>query len=150
MVEAEATREQFDVLRGYLASRHPGGGMADMTWPDYVAMVEDTAVRTHMVEYRVRSSDGGPGQLAACALVDLLADGLSLVYSFFDQEFARNSPGSFVIFDHVSGGSASAPALPLSRLLGARQREDGLQGEVLAARDSAAGRLASDVGPGSA
>jgi arginyl-tRNA--protein-N-Asp/Glu arginylyltransferase len=101
VVEAEATREQFDVLRGYLASRHPGGGMADMTWPDYVAMVEDTAVRTHMVEYRVRSSDGGPGQLAACALVDLLADGLSLVYSFFDQEFARNSPGSFVIFDHV-------------------------------------------------
>ena len=101
VVEAEATREQFDVLRGYLASRHPGGGMADMTWPDYVAMVEDTAVRTHMVEYRVSSSDGGPGQLAACALVDLLADGLSLVYSFFDQEFARNSPGSFVIFDHV-------------------------------------------------
>jgi leucyl-tRNA---protein transferase len=101
VVEAEATREQFDVLRGYLGSRHPGGGMADMTWPDYVAMVEDTAVRTHMVEYRVRSSDGGPGQLAACALVDLLADGLSLVYSFFDQEFARNSPGSFVIFDHV-------------------------------------------------
>ena len=101
VVESEATREQFDLLRGYLSARHPGGGMADMTWPDYVAMVEDTAVRTHMVEYRLRSSDGGPGQLAACALVDLLADGLSLVYSFFDQAFARNSPGSFVIFDHV-------------------------------------------------
>jgi len=101
VVEAEATREQFDLLRSYLATRHRGGGMADMTWPDYVAMVEDTAVRTHMVEYRMASPDGGPGLLVACALVDLLADGLSLVYSFFDQEFARNSPGSFVIFDHV-------------------------------------------------
>ncbi|MGH7022320.1 MAG: arginyltransferase [Caulobacteraceae bacterium] len=101
VVEAEATREQFDLLRGYLAARHKGGGMAEMTWPDYVAMVEDTAVRTHMVEYRLASSDGGPGLLVACALVDLLADGLSLVYSFFDQAFARTSPGSFVIFDHV-------------------------------------------------
>src|SRR6201996_7130975 len=33
VVEAEATVEQFDLLRRYLASRHPGGGMADMTWP---------------------------------------------------------------------------------------------------------------------
>jgi arginyl-tRNA--protein-N-Asp/Glu arginylyltransferase len=101
VVEAEATREQFDLLRNYLNNRHQGGGMADMIWPDYVAMVEDTAVRTHMVEYRTRSEDGGPGRLAACALVDLLSDGLSLVYSFFDHEFARGSPGSFVIFDHV-------------------------------------------------
>ena len=101
VVEAEATREQFDLLRAYLAARHSGGGMADMTWSDYVAMVEDTAVRTHMVEYRLESPDGGPGQLAACALVDRLSDGLSLVYSFFDQAIASDSPGSFVIFDHV-------------------------------------------------
>lgn len=110
VVEAEATREQFDLLRSYLNARHKGGGMADMTWPDYVAMVEDTAVRTHMVEYRTSSSDGGPGQLAACALVDLLADGLSLVYSFFDPAFSRSSPGSFVIFDHVR--EAKRLALP--------------------------------------
>ncbi len=84
VVEFEATREQFELLRGYLLSRHAGGGMADMNWPDYVAMVEDTAVRTHIVEYRTHSSDGGPGLLVACALVDQLGDGLSLVYSFFD------------------------------------------------------------------
>ncbi len=101
VVEAEATREQFDLLRIYLATRHRGGGMAEMTWPDYVAMIEDTAVRTHMVEYRTHSADGGPGELAACVLVDSLVDGLSLVYSFFDQALARNSPGSFIIFDHV-------------------------------------------------
>jgi arginine-tRNA-protein transferase len=101
VVEAEATHEQFDLLRRYLLSRHAGGGMADMTWPDYVAMVEDTAVRTHVVEYRTRSGDNGPGELVACALVDQLADGLSLVYSFFDPRFARGSPGSFIILDHV-------------------------------------------------
>jgi arginine-tRNA-protein transferase len=101
VVEAEATHEQFEVLRDYLTSRHAGGGMADMNWPDYVAMVEDTAVRTHIVEYRTRSRDGGPGILVACALVDQLVDGLSLVYSFFDPGLSRDSPGSFIILDHL-------------------------------------------------
>ena len=32
-----------------------------MTWPDYVAMVEDTAVRTHVIEYRTIPAGGGPG-----------------------------------------------------------------------------------------
>ncbi|HEX8233294.1 MAG TPA: arginyltransferase [Caulobacteraceae bacterium] len=100
LVEAEATREQFDLLRRYLEGRHPGGGMAEMTWSDYVAMVEDTAVRTHILEYRL-PSDGGPGDLIACALVDAMGDGLSLVYSFYDPAFARRSLGSFVILDHV-------------------------------------------------
>ncbi len=106
IVEAEATREQFDLLRLYLQSRHAGGGMADMSWSDYVAMVEDTAVRTHVVEYRLVSQDGGPGALIACALVDRLTDGLSLVYSFFDPSTARASPGSFVILDHLVQAAA--------------------------------------------
>ena len=101
IVEAEATREQFELLRLYLASRHAGGGMAEMAWSDYVAMVEDTTVRTHLLEYRTKSADSGPGALVACALVDELADGLSLVYSFFDPATARASPGSFMILDHV-------------------------------------------------
>jgi arginine-tRNA-protein transferase len=101
LVEAEATMEQFDLLRRYLTTRHADGGMAEMTWPDYVAMVEDTAVRTHIIEYRLRSKDGGPGDLIACALVDLMNDGLSLVYSFYDPTATRRSLGSFMILDHV-------------------------------------------------
>jgi arginine-tRNA-protein transferase len=101
LVEAEATMEQFDLLRRYLLARHAEGGMSDMTWPDYVAMVEDTAVRTHIIEYRAPSDDRGPGDLIACVLVDLLADGLSLVYSFYEPTFRQRSLGSFVILDHV-------------------------------------------------
>ena len=100
-VEAEATLEQFELLRRYLTSRHAGGGMAEMSWPDYVAMIEDTTVRTHLVEYRSRTDDRGPGDLLGCALVDQLCDGLSLVYSFFDPKISRASPGSFMILDHV-------------------------------------------------
>ena len=64
-------------------------------------MVEDTAVRTHIVEYRLPSNDRGPGDLIACVLVDVLGDGLSLVYSFFDPAYGKHSLGAFVILDHV-------------------------------------------------
>lgn len=101
VVEAEATPEQFDLLRRYLNARHATGGMADMTWPDYVAMIEDTAVRTHLVEYRARGTGEGPGALFACVLIDALSDGLSMVYSFFDPSDPRRSLGSFMILDHT-------------------------------------------------
>lgn len=101
LVEAEATTEQFDLLRRYLNARHATGGMADMTWPDYVSMIEDTAVRTHIIEYRTRPADHGPGDLIACILVDVLHDGLSLVYSFYDPALPKRSLGSFIILDHV-------------------------------------------------
>ena len=71
--------------------------MADMTALDYVAMVEETAVDTMLVEYR----SGDTGGLLACALTDRLHDGLSMVYSFFAPDAAGRSLGSFLILDHV-------------------------------------------------
>ncbi len=101
LVEAEATQEQFALLKRYLAHRHPGGGMTDMSWADYLAMVEDTAVRTHLIEYRLPTTDGGPGDLVAVTLTDLLSDGLSMVYSFYDPEQTKRSLGVFAVLDHV-------------------------------------------------
>jgi arginyl-tRNA--protein-N-Asp/Glu arginylyltransferase len=110
LVEAEATLEQFELLRRYLSARHADGGMAEMTWPDYVAMVEDTAVRTHVIEYRIRQGHDGAGELVACSLVDLMSDGLSLVYSFYDPARGKRSLGSLMILDHVL--QARLTALP--------------------------------------
>ena len=101
LVEAEATIEQFDLLRRYLRARHADGGMTDMVWPDFVAMIEDTAVRTHLIEYRLPSLDGGPGTLVGVSLTDVLTDGLSMVYSFYDPALSARSLGRFAILDHV-------------------------------------------------
>ena len=91
-----ATREHFALFRRYLIARHPGGGMADMGFADYRAMVEDTPVDSHLVEYR--DTDGS---LYGICLTDRMADGLSLVYSFFDPDWSGRSPGTFVILWHV-------------------------------------------------
>src|SRR6185369_9249616 len=108
VVPPEATREQFALLQAYLASRHAGGGMSDMGLFDYVAMVEETPVETMLVEYRTRESDGSAGALVACALTDVLQDGLSMVYSFFDPELAYRSLGTYMIYDHVRAAKAKS------------------------------------------
>ncbi len=98
---AKATSEQFSILRGYLDARHPDGGMAEMTVLDYASMVEETAVDTAMIEYR-REDETGRRALLACALSDRLADGLSMVYSFFEPDEEARSLGSYMILDHIT------------------------------------------------
>jgi arginine-tRNA-protein transferase len=95
-----ATDDQYWLLRHYLDGRHADGGMAEMGMLDFGAMVEESRVRTHIVEYRIRRGERA-GELMAAAIVDLMRDGLSLVYSFFDTDDARRSLGSFLILDAV-------------------------------------------------
>jgi arginine-tRNA-protein transferase len=100
VVDPWATEEQFTLLRRYLDVRHQGGGMSEMSMFDYVAMVEDSAVETHLVEYRRQGGDRS-GELVAVGLTDVLSDGLSMVYSFFDPSQTARSLGTFMVLDHI-------------------------------------------------
>ncbi|MCF8466728.1 MAG: arginyltransferase [Sneathiella sp.] len=91
-----ATREHFTLFHRYLKSRHSEGGMVDMDYSDYQAMVEESPVRSQLVEFR--KSDNS---LFAVCLTDVMLDGLSLVYSFFDPADEKRSPGSHLILWHI-------------------------------------------------
>ena len=91
-----ATGEHYSLFRRYILARHSGGGMADMDFGDYRAMVEDTPVRTQIVEFRETG-----GRLYGVALTDRMDDGLSLVYSFFEPQLAGRSPGTYMILRHI-------------------------------------------------
>ena len=95
-----ATGEQYDLFKRYLESRHAGGGMNQMSFVDYEYMVEDTPVQSILVEYRLREHPDQP--LVAVALTDVMPDGLSMVYSFYDPELAHRSLGTFLILDHIA------------------------------------------------
>lgn len=106
-----ATDEQFQLLRRYLGQRHPGGGMAGMEEQDYADMVEHSPVNSVVVEYREPTVDGRPGRLVGACLTDRQADGLSMIYSFFDAEpGARAGLGNLIILDHIL--RARAAGLP--------------------------------------
>jgi len=97
-----ATDEQFQLFRAYLDSRHADGGMADMDIFEFAAMIEETPVKTRVIEYRSRSTEtGAPQPLTAVSLTDVLDDGLSMVYSFFDPTREADSLGTFLILDHI-------------------------------------------------
>ena len=106
-----STDEQFELLQRYLSARHPGGGMAEMDELDYADMVEQTPVNTHVIEYREPSRDGRPGKLVGACLTDQQADGLSMIYSFFDADSAdRPGLGTYIILDHIRRASAAGLA----------------------------------------
>ena len=103
-VTPKPTNEHYILFRSYLDARHPEGGMADMSSLDFAMMVEDTHIDTVLTEYRPRSGVGGQqssGPLLGVCLTDRLADGLSLVYSFYAPNVARRSLGSYIILDHI-------------------------------------------------
>jgi len=103
---AAPTSEQYSVFRAYLDARHRDGGMVDMTVLDYAMMIEDSHVDTRVVEYRRRGPDTGitgrgAGDILAVALSDVLSDGLSMVYSFFEPGEGERSLGTYMILDHI-------------------------------------------------
>ncbi|GAA4111346.1 arginyltransferase [Aminobacter aganoensis] len=115
MHDAEPSTEQYSLFRTYLDARHRRGGMSDMTVLDYAMMVEDTHVDTKVIEYRRRGPDTfitgqGQGELMAVALTDQMADGLSMVYSYYNPEMDERSLGTFMILDHIA--RARAMGLP--------------------------------------
>jgi arginyl-tRNA--protein-N-Asp/Glu arginylyltransferase len=58
-------------------------------------MVEETPIRSRLFEYH----DGAT--LSAVCLTDVLNDGLSMVYSFFDPALDKLSLGTYLILDHI-------------------------------------------------
>lgn len=97
-----ATDEQYELLRRYLAARHPGGGMAEMDESDFADMVEHTPVSSFVVEYREPGVGAEPGRLVGACLTDVQGDGLSMIYSFYDPEIEdRAGLGNFIILDHI-------------------------------------------------
>ena len=92
-----ASVAHYRLFQRYIGARHGAGGMSGMTMDDYMTMVQDSPVPTRLFEFR-----GGQGELLGACLTDVLDDGLSLVYSFFDPERSSDSPGTYVILWHIA------------------------------------------------
>ncbi len=92
-----ASEDQYDLFRRYLDSRHADGGMADMDVFEFAAMIEETPIRTRVVEYH----DTASRDLTAVCLTDVLDDGVSMVYSFYQPDRTADSLGTYIILDHI-------------------------------------------------
>lgn len=101
---AWASDEQFTLLKRYLRSRHPDGGMTHMDAIDFASMIESSPIDSRIMEYRRVTEDPDDpenGQLMATCLTDVLSDGLSLVYSFFEPHEKNRGLGKYVVLSHI-------------------------------------------------
>ncbi|MFN3724029.1 MAG: arginyltransferase [Paracoccaceae bacterium] len=98
-----ATEDQFALFRRYLDARHADGGMADMDIFEFAAMIEETPIKSRVIEYtRPREARERSAALAAVCLTDVFDDGLSMVYSFYDPDLTDLSLGTHIILDHIA------------------------------------------------
>lgn len=79
--------EHFTLYRRYMTSRHPGGSMDDPDPERYLEFLSSPWSETLFVEFRLHE------RLMAVSVLDVLTQGLSAVYTFFDPELSARSPG---------------------------------------------------------
>lgn len=125
-----ASEEQYELFRTYLDSRHAEGGMADMDVFEFAAMIEETPIRSRVVEY----TDQNNKALIGVSLTDVLSDGLSMVYSFYAPDHPKRSLGTYMILDHIKiAEEADLPYVylgywvPGSQKMGYKAKFDGLE-----------------------
>ncbi len=83
--------EVFALYRRYINTRHRDGDMYPATIEQYDAFIRTNVASTRFYKFYLE------GKLVAVSVTDVLEQGLSAVYTFFDPDLPKRSLGNYVI-----------------------------------------------------
>lgn len=94
--EPRFSQEHFELFLRYQDMRHPGSSMGSPNPDKYMRFLVGRQINTQFAEMRCGD------QLLGVAVIDLLPDGLSAVYTFYDPDVAARGLGVYAILWQIA------------------------------------------------
>jgi len=89
--------EHYQLYQRYQQERHAGGDVDQDDQDQYMQFLLQSRVNSRIIEFRDGPQDSHPGRLRMVSMIDILDQGISSVYTFFDTSNPSASYGSFSI-----------------------------------------------------